>query len=277
MSSATLLRLTAFAGLVAFATATSARADEAETLGPAKGTLFIGGGQLSVDVLREFVQLAVDATPGGNHSPIIVIPTAKEGDRFDDSWSGLEPLRAAGAKHLHVLHTRDRDVAGSEEFVAPLLKARAVWLGGGRQWRLVDAYAGTRTEAELHKLLERGGVIGGSSAGASIQASFLVRGDPRGNSIVIARGYTKGFGFLRHSAIDQHWLKRMREDDLARVIERHPKLTGIGIDENTAVIVHRNRLKVVGNSRVAIYRADAESGERPYRLLSPGDVYDLGR
>jgi len=62
-------------------------------------------------------------------------------------------------------------------FVAPLQNANAVWFGGGRQWRLVDSYKNTKTEIMIGKVLERGGVVGGSSAGATIQGSYLARGD----------------------------------------------------------------------------------------------------
>jgi hypothetical protein len=92
------------------------------------------------------------------------------------------------------------------EFAAVLRTATGVWLPGGRQWRLTDAYLDTRTHRELEALLERGGVIGGTSAGASVQASFMVRGAPEGNHIVIAPGRTRGFGFLRNAAVDQHLL-----------------------------------------------------------------------
>src|SRR4030095_8855657 len=85
-------------------------------------------------------------------------------------------LTRAGAKNVAVLHTRDRNVANSTTFVEPLLKARGVWIDGGRQWRLADAYLGTRTQTELQNVLARGGVIGGSSAGATIQGSYMVRG-----------------------------------------------------------------------------------------------------
>ena len=110
-----------------------------------------------------------------------------------------------------ILHTRDRKVADSETFTAPLRAATAVFIGGGRQWRLVDAYRGTRTETELRAILDRDGLISGSSAGATIQGSYLVRGSPRSNKILMAPGYERGFGYLSNVAIDQHVSQRGRE------------------------------------------------------------------
>jgi cyanophycinase-like exopeptidase len=97
----------------------------------------------------------------------------------------VQDLMEAGALRLEVLHTRDRAVADSDAFVAPLREARGVWFGGGRQWRLADAYLRTRTHAALDELLARGGVIGGTSAGATIQGSYLARGDTRGNETMM--------------------------------------------------------------------------------------------
>ncbi len=124
--------------------------------------------------------------------------------------------------HVTVLHTRDRAVADTEAFAAPLKTARGVWFGGGRQWRLVDSYMGTRTQREIEGVLARGGVVGGSSAGATIQGSYLVRGAREGNQIMMAKGYEEGFGYLRGVAIDQHLIVRGRQDDLVGVIEKKP-------------------------------------------------------
>ena len=74
-----------------------------------------------------------------------------------------------------------------------LRDATGVWIPGGRQWRLVDSYLNTRTHRELQRVLERGGVVGGTSAGASILGSYLVRGSPETNTIVMAPGYEEGF------------------------------------------------------------------------------------
>jgi cyanophycinase len=242
-----------------------------QEIGPAQGSLVIVGGSMEDKVILErFIELA-----GGPKAPIVIIPTAGEGDRYDQYYPGVGEWRDAGVEDVTVLHTRDRNVANSDEFVAPIRRARGVWFPGGRQWRLADAYLDTRTELELRAVLDRGGVIGGSSAGATIQGSYLVRGDTKNNSIMMG-DHVEGFGFLKNSAIDQHLLTRNRHFDLIPVIEKYPHLLGIGIDEDTAIVVQGDRFEVIGKSVVAIYdrtRTVADDGR--FYFLRPGDTYDL--
>lgn len=245
-------------------------AQEAD-VGPTNGYLIVVGGAMrDPAILNRFIQLA-----GGPEAPIVIIPTAGVGRTYDKYWSGLQSFREAGIKNLTVLHTRDRAVADSEEFVRPIQNARGVFISGGRQWRLADSYLNTRTHRELLALLKRGGVIGGSSAGATIQGSFLARGDTKTNTIMVG-DHLEGFGFLRNVAIDQHLIKRNRHFDLIEVIEKFPKLLGIGIDENTAIVVHGNNFDVMGDGYVAIYdnnRIIPPKGQ--FYFLAPGDRYNL--
>lgn len=243
----------------------------AQEIGPPGGALVIVGGNMrDPAIVRRFIALA-----GGPEAPIVVIPTAGGGEEYDRFNSGLGAFREQGALDLTVLHTWDRGEADSEAFVEPLRRARGVWFGGGRQWRLADVYLGTRTEDELWALLERGGVIGGSSAGATIQGSYLARGDTRTNTIMMG-DHEEGFGFLKESAIDQHLLRRNRHFDLIEVIEAHPDLLGIGIDENTAIVVQGDRFDVMGQGYVAIYDHGAmTSSGGLFYFLAPGDRFDL--
>lgn len=240
----------------------------AADIGPSRGTLLIaGGGSLGKDILDRFATLA-----GGYDAPIVLIPTAEGAESYDNGYLDRNALTRAGFKNLTILHTKDRAVADSDAFVEPLRKARGVWFGGGRQWRLVDSYLRTRTQKEIENVLQRGGVVGGTSAGATIQGSYLVRGAREGNTIMMAPGYEEGMGLLKNSAIDQHLLKRNREKDLVPVIEKHPHLLGIGIDESTAIVVTGNRFDVIGESKVAIYEAG-----KPYYFLQAGEKFDLTR
>lgn len=252
-----LLILLAATGFAAFA----------ETkVGPAKGSLVIvGGGVLGPEILEKFINLA-----GGPDAPIVFVPTANGLYKQPAALAEENVLRKAGAKNVTILHTTDRKIADSKDFVEPLRKARGVWFGGGRQWHLVDSYLNTRTEREFRAVLKRGGVIGGSSAGATIQGSYLVRGAREGNTVMMAPGYEKGFAFLRGVGVDQHLLTRKRENDMVAVVNAHPELLGIGIDERTAVVVRGDRFEVLGPSKVAIY----EHG-KPYYFLSAGDRFDL--
>jgi cyanophycinase len=241
-------------------------------VGPPHGTLLIaGGGRLGAEIMTRFVELA-----GGSTARIVIIPTAGEQEEFNEEWSGYDIFRRLGVRNLTILHTRSRREADREEFVEPLRKATGVWLPGGRQGRLAEAYLDTRTHRELFALLDRGGVIGGTSAGASIQTSYMVRGSEDGNQTIMAEGRERGFGFLRNTAVDQHLLARGRQDDLLDVIRRYPDLLGIGIDEGTAIVVRGDRAEVIGRSRVAFYNANDAAGA-PYYFLESGDVFDLAR
>lgn len=247
--------------------------------GPEKGTLFIvGGGRLSDRLIDKFIELA-----GGEEAPIVVIPTAGGAQSYSDDRGNF--FRDRGAKHVTVLHTTDPKEADTEAFVEPLLNAKAVWFSGGRQWRLVDAYAGTKAEKLFWEVLNRGGVIGGSSAGATIQGSYLARGDTKNNQIMMG-DHEEGFGFLQNVAIDQHVLARNRQFDLFNILEKRPELLGIGIDENTAMIVQQDEFEVMGASYVLIYDSSFWSREGSnlkilppkkslFYMLRDGDKYDL--
>jgi cyanophycinase len=246
----------------------------AQTAGPEKGWLVIDGGGEPDAVKKRFVALA-----GGPDANFVLIPTAMD----DADLEKLGYIRGQGKGwaqrwgihdgHLTMLHARDKARANSEYFIESLRKASGVWIMGGRQWRLADAYLDTAVESEIKRLLLRGGVVGGSSAGATIQGSYLVRGDPKTNEIVMSPGHEKGFGLLSNSAIDQHVNTREREHDLVKVIEKHPELLGLGIDEGAAIVVHGDSFEVIGG-QVGIYDGKQHEGSL-YYFLSPGQIFNL--
>jgi len=239
-----------------------------------KGSLMIvGGGRLTEEMWREFVKLA-----GGPESHIVIVPTAVENPQLGDRREVRE-LKQAGAKTVTVLHTTDRGEPDRDEFIEPLRRATGVWFGGGRQWRLVDAYEGTATWKAFHDVLRRGGVIGGSSAGATIQGDYLVRGNPLGNRDMMAEGYERGFAFLPGCAIDQHFTQRRRQPDMEALKRAFPPLLGIGIDESTALVVQKTTVRVIGAHNVYFYDASPceTSDEFDFTKVGPGKTYDLER
>lgn len=251
------------------------------TVGPEKGHLVIVGGNLkSESIYQRIISLA-----GGYNASIVVVPTAGGDSSYDQDFTTAVAFRNLGATNVNVLHTYDPAVADTEEFVAPLKSANAVFFGGGRQWRLVDAYAGTKTETAFNEVLDRGGVISGSSAGASIIGSFLARGDTSGNDILVG-DHTVGFGYLKNAAIDQHVLVRNRQFDMFQILEVQPELLGIAIDEDTAVVVQGNDAEIIGSTYALIYDGgfwsrDGSGGkydlpEKKFYFLKAGDKYDLG-
>jgi cyanophycinase len=250
--------------------------------GPAKGTLVIQGGGSTADtgIVETFINKA-----GGLGAKIVVIPTAGGNRNPDGSIQVYDPARVLaswkkiGLTNVHMLHTHDPKVANTEEFASVLRDANGVWFNGGRQWNIVDSYANTLTLQEFRKVLDRGGVIGGSSAGATIQGDYLVRGAIAGSEIVMTPEpeHEHGFAFLRRSAIDQHINTRNRWDDIIPVIKKYPNLLGIGLSEGTAIVVEGDRFTVIGKWKVVIHDNTHlyQPWEKPYYVLSPGDVYNM--
>lgn len=240
-------------------------------IGPKNGSLVIDGGTSEPEVIQRFIQLS-----GGPHAPIIIIPTADGADDYPPAKQGglFKPFTRQGATNVRLLHTRDRDEANSDAFVEPIREAQGVFFTGGRQWHLADAYLDTKTEQALRELLDRGGCVGGSSAGATIQGSYLVRGDTKGN-LIMTGDHEQGFGFLKDVAIDQHLLQRNRHFDLIEVIRAKPDLLGIGIDEGAAIVVQGDQFEVVGRTYVAIYDSEMMAERDYFYFLAPGDRFDL--
>jgi cyanophycinase len=243
--------------------------------------VIVGGGSMPKDVVDRFVELA-----GGRDARIVVLPTAVPRSETTDEVPGF--LKRAEVANITVLTQRYAEVE-TEAFQSALKSATGVWFGGGRQWNFVDAYEGTTAIELFHDVLRRGGVIGGSSAGATIQGEFLVRGHPLGNTVMMAEGYERGFAFLPGVAIDQHFAQRGRQPDLLPVIKRHPKLLGIGIDEGTAVVVIGSKAEVIGQHSAHFVSAqllksmppeaslplDVSSAAALYTTVSTGNSIEL--
>lgn len=232
--------------------------------GPEKGSLIIiGGGGSTPAIWQKFLELA-----GGRERAKIVVITAAVGDSAAVTQRSAEKIKEElGISNVSILHTKNLEEANSEAFIAPLKEATGVYFDGGRQWRIADSYLNTLTHQAFFDVLNRGGVIIGTSAGASIQGSFLWRGDTKGPHILVG-DHTQGLGFLKNSTIDQHLLKRNRQFDLVNFIKDSPQLIGIGLDEATAILVQKDTLEVIGKSYVAIYDYDTLIGKHPDRVIN---------
>lgn len=272
-----------FAGLLLIFVFTFSLTSAHTASGPVRGTLILTGGDQET-ALKEFVELA-----GGPDANIVYIPTAASSLRLPSGliWEWLnndelpantpefkaELCKMFGIKNITILHTRNRKTANSEDFVKPLRSAKGVWISGGNAGRLSQAYLDTLTQRELQAVLERGGVIGGNSAGAIIQGSYTVRGNPN-KPILMAKGSERGFAFLTGVAVNPHLSEAMRQNELVTVIDVHPKLLGIGIDEKAAIVVTGDRFKVIGKGRVAIYD-NTKHGNNWYYWLETGQEFNL--
>ncbi|MGE5191751.1 MAG: cyanophycinase, partial [Deltaproteobacteria bacterium] len=228
-------------------------AEDLSPASPVSGTLFIaGGGKVPEKVLEDFV-----ARAGGENAHIAVVTTASETAETSDVESRLVFWRSLRLSEVSVVHAPSRDIADDPKFAQQFATATGVWFIGGHQERLTSTYLGTRTEKAIKAVLKRGGVVGGTSAGAAIMSQLMIVG---GNPAIPG----EGFGFLPGTLVDQHFLKRKREDRLKHLLQRYPRLVGLGIDENTVLVVHGRTLTVHGEtneSKVIVCMAPV--GDKP--------------
>ena len=168
-------------GLITTTAAAAQGPDLPESRGPAKGALFIhGGGNMSgKGGYADFFDLACKVT--GKKTPKIVVITTAAGPRAKGKKGVLNPAsgqfykKLVGDDNVTVLFELDPKVANTDEFIKPINAADAIWMDGGEQVFLTDAFLGTKTEKAFRALLDRNGVIGGASAGAQCQSSFMTR------------------------------------------------------------------------------------------------------
>lgn len=224
-----------------------------------EGTLILhGGGIVSNEIRDRFFQIA-----GGKNARLLVISTADPDTPEDEgrliTWRDRKPASVA------LLHAATPELARQEAFAAPIKQATGVWISGGRQTTLARMYLGTPVERELAALVQRGGVIAGTSAGAAILSRvMIVRGEVR-----------TGFDLLPQAVVDQHFLARAREERLLRVLAANPHCFGIGVDEDTAAIIRGDALTVLGPSTVSICVTAPEKQPPRWERLKAGDTFDL--
>lgn len=263
-----------------------------ETTGPAKGVLLIhGGGSFNTG---EFISLARKSS--GKKQPAIVVITTPQGkSRLADFKKGI-PYRTVSnlrgrykMEQVTELYTLSKKEANRAELFKKIDNADAVYICGGNQTYLTDAFLGTETLAAMNRLLERGGVIAGASAGAQVQSSFMTRGDYKKRLILGDRKHQEGFSFVKNSVFDVHVEERNRENHLFQVFKAKKSelqdtklnpldLLGIGIDQATAIVVTQDRFKVTGRGQVYIFdsrkwKDDPETWT--YQTLKSGTVFDM--
>jgi cyanophycinase len=257
-----------------FSLQTSARAAEPKAT-PASNTpqlamkaagslLLVGGGKLPNSVRDQFLKLA-----GGKDARVVVIPTAS---MYADQPAPLASYlfwREQNVQSVEVLHTRSRNKANDPAFVRCLRSATAVWMTGGDQSRLSEAYLNTAVERELKKLLDRGGVIGGTSAGSSVMSSVMITGGKTRATLGMGLGLTPGM------IVDQHFTNRNRMGRLVGALTDHPDYLGLGIDEQTAALVKGSTLSVIGNANVFVCMSPTATESVNVQRLKSGEQIDL--
>lgn len=231
------------------------------------GTLMVcGGGALPEEVYDEFVRLA-----GGSKSKLVLIPSAHSYENLAALNYRFNGWLQYPTESFHFLDAATREEAEADEFAKPLEDATGVWMSGGAQGRLADLYKGTRVEYYLQKLLERGGVIGGTSAGAAIMSQTMIRHGSSREAVIDA-----GFSLLQAAVVDQHFTERSRHTRLLGALRDNPEKIGIGVDEETAIIIRANKVRVLGQNRATVI-VPARNRTMSLHSLGSGEEAELIR
>ena len=233
--------------------------------------VLLGGGLRPPEALARFVEWA-----GNGHSRLLIV-----------SWAGADPRESyeSLARDLQLYRPAAVESApfapmGPEDkarFLDQLRRATGVFFGGGDQGRIMDVLKDQSLREALRERYRQGVVFGGTSAGTAVMSALMITGE--GDFTVIDGGKVKvraGLGLLPGVILDQHFMKRQRQNRLFGLVLDHPRLLGVGVDEGTALAVRDNRhAEVVGPGPVMIVDARAGSGDLVVKLVRPGERFDL--
>ena len=219
----------------------------------------IGGGDKTTEIMQKIVDLA-----GGKDSKIVVIPNASS-EPLESAKYNVDEFINLGCSNISYLYC-NREEANQDSNIKKLEGVTGIYFGGGDQAFLTRDLLGTKLLDKIFQIYNNGGVISGTSAGAAVMSKVMITGNELINSDsteafnIIEKGNIEtieGFGFITNAVIDQHFIKRKRNNRLITVILEHPKLLGIAIDESTAIVVNPdNTFEVIGESQVVIYDAN---------------------
>jgi cyanophycinase len=223
----------------------------------ARGALVVvGGGGTTDTIVARTLQLA-----GGKSAIVVVLPQSSAVENAGDS--SVKMWLDAGAKEVKKVAFTDADAK------AALERATLIWMPGGDQNRFMKAIEGTGLDEAIRAAYRKGAVVGGTSAGAAVLSASMITGEAELTSL--ASGKTelaKGLGLWPGAIVDQHFLRRQRNNRLLSAVLDHPDMLGVGIDESTAVILRGNKIEAVGRSAVVIFDARDAKVSKP----APGGV-----
>jgi cyanophycinase len=220
----------------------------------AKGKLvIIGGAEDKKDdrtILKEFVQLA-----GGSKARIVVMTVATDlPEEVGDEYTKV--FKELGVKDVRVVDVSERTEAENAESLKSVKRATGLYFTGGDQLHITSLLGGTEMNALLHERREAGVVFGGTSAGAAMMSnSMIIRDDTNGAPRFGDVNIGPGLDLLPGTMIDTHFSQRGRFGRLLTAVAHYPQDIGIGIDENTGVVVDGDEFSVIGENTVSIVDA----------------------
>lgn len=233
--------------------------------------LVIGGGDRPPDAMKKFVEWS-----GGARSRILVITWAS-GVPEESFLSLQKGLQAAGAGMAEHAPVRPLDDNGRAKFIEMINNATGVFFSGGDQNRIMDVLADETLLQLIKAKYNSGTPFGGTSAGAAVMSDPMMTGEADlkvldGKKV----GVRKGLGLIPNVIFDQHFLVRQRHNRLFGLILENPRMLGIGIDEDTAVMIEDNRLLTVEGKTQVVFM-HSRNDRRPFTLdfLIDGERFDL--
>jgi cyanophycinase len=261
----------------------------ARSLRPPRGKLFLIGGSEDKKDTRLILGALAELIGAGK----LVISTLAS-NNSDAVWSVYQRLfTALGIKQIRHLGIGFRDDSAKDSQLDILDGATAIFFTGGDQLKITTSLGGTALSERIEEIFREGGIIAGTSAGASALSEMMLVGNPGGGIHKIGDAFqmVPGLGLVRNVIIDQHFSERGRIRRLLGAVAQNPRLLGIGIDEDTAVVVDQSEgFKVIGSGAVYVVdgrelsytniaedslgRAMSIFGVKLH-VLSQGDRFDL--
>lgn len=232
-----------------------------------KGTLIpIGGNEdkgvgesenYTLDFIEDGILSHVVKESGGHNALIVVIPTASSiPDKVGDNY--VAAFRKLGCENIKVLNIKKRNQSDDPDFLKWIKKANCVMFSGGDQSKIVDRIGNTKMHDILTKRFEDEPlVIAGTSAGAMAMSKQMIAGGS--SSEALYKGAVRmreGMGFMSELIIDSHFIQRGRFGRLAEAVAKFPKLLGVGLAEDTGLVIKNcNECKVIGSGMVILFDA----------------------
>lgn len=227
------------------------------------------------DKSPEFIlQRFVDELAG--QRTIVVIPTASE-EPDEAAQDYLDVFATLGIERVEVLNIQSREQANGPEALEVLNRADGVLFTGGDQLRLTALLGGTAVLARLgQRYLHEPIIIAGTSAGAAAMSTPMIyQGRNDAGFLKDEIHITTGLQLLRDVAIDTHFIKRGRIVRMAQIIATNPGCIGLGLEEDTAVLITKGReVEVLGNGIVVLLDGHDCTGNTIYDI-APGEVFSI--
>lgn len=231
-----------------------------------QGKLFIiGGGSRPVSMVQQMIEESGMASDGGYG---VVLPMASSVPDTS-AYYGMLQFREQGIQNVTAFNFADSTLNNVSGKLDSLRHASLIYVPGGVQSRFMAAVEQSPgLEKAIRAAYQNGALIAGTSAGAAIMSQIMITGDQKKYPEYTPTFYhlekdnlitEEGLGLIRGVIIDQHFVKRGRNNRLLTAVMEYPNKTGIGIDESTAIVVSGDRVKVVGESQVLVYRNRSDS------------------